>query len=452
MLPIESSVSGPVTETHDLLVGLAASRSTRRRSSRSGTSSSVSPRSRSSEIRVVRSHPVAARPVPPPARVAPRARDRAGTTRRRAQSRARATRPRSRSRASGAALHGLSCSRDVGDHPEPTPASSPSRTDQLARLDGGSPSRSRPTTSRAPSTARSSRSPATRSTSSSSRRARSRRPRGATASTPSSPAIPLDPDVAEALAESDAVAALHRLRLLPGLIGRKDYSGTPLSQKLGAKPGAGVVVFFTTSRAELEPRFAALKETLDPADGLWIAWPKKAARIETDLSFDAVQETGLAAGLVDNKSCSIDERWQALRFVYRLRTAEHRARPQPRSHRSVDRPVTRRRPGGLDLPRRAPAHTLVQVAVFVPATASPCCRSDPQLRRRSHRRPLGIAFFLRSARGERQPATSSWHDLLQRLRRARADDRAPDRSSAARPPLALAAAGRSASWGTSSPP
>ena len=98
----------------------------------------------------------------------------------------------------------------------------------------------------------------------------------------------------------------------------KDYSGTPLSQKLGAKAGAGVVVYFTTSRAELERRFETLKGALDPADGLWIAWPKKAAGIENDLTFDIVQQTGLAAGLVDNKSCAIDERWQALRFVYRL--------------------------------------------------------------------------------------------------------------------------------------
>ncbi len=99
--------------------------------------------------------------------------------------------------------------------------------------------------------------------------------------------------------------------------GHKDYSATPLSQKLGAKPGAGVVVFFTASRDALERRFEALKATLDPADGLWVAWPKKAAELETDLDFDAVQRIGLAAGLVDNKSCAIDERWQALRFVYR---------------------------------------------------------------------------------------------------------------------------------------
>jgi len=98
----------------------------------------------------------------------------------------------------------------------------------------------------------------------------------------------------------------------------RDYSATPLSQKLGAKPGAGVVVFFTTTREALERRFESLKATLDPADGLWVAWPKKTSRVETDLDFEAVQAVGLAAGLVDNKSCAIDERWQALRFVYRL--------------------------------------------------------------------------------------------------------------------------------------
>jgi hypothetical protein len=91
-----------------------------------------------------------------------------------------------------------------------------------------------------------------------------------------------------------------------------------LSEKLGAKPGADVVVYFTTSREELERRFDLLKGALAPADGLWIAWPKKAARLETDLDFEVVQGIGLAHGLVDNKSCSMDERWQALRFVYRL--------------------------------------------------------------------------------------------------------------------------------------
>jgi hypothetical protein len=56
---------------------------------------------------------------------------------------------------------------------------------------------------------------------------------------------------------------------------------------------------------------------LSHSGGLWVAWPKKASRIHSDLSFEEVQSIGLEAGLVDNKSCSIDEDWQALRFVNR---------------------------------------------------------------------------------------------------------------------------------------
>jgi hypothetical protein len=97
----------------------------------------------------------------------------------------------------------------------------------------------------------------------------------------------------------------------------KDYSATPLGKKLGAKPGAEVLVLFTTSRGELERRFGTLKQTLAPADGLWIAWPKKASKLETDLDFASVQRIGLDAGLVDNKSAAIDDAWQAVRFVYR---------------------------------------------------------------------------------------------------------------------------------------
>ena len=92
-----------------------------------------------------------------------------------------------------------------------------------------------------------------------------------------------------------------------------------LTRKLGAKSGADVLLYFTTSAEELEGRFAGLKRTLAPADGLWIAWPKKAAKIETDLDFETVRRVGLEAGLVDNKSAAIDESWQALRFVYRVK-------------------------------------------------------------------------------------------------------------------------------------
>jgi hypothetical protein len=99
-------------------------------------------------------------------------------------------------------------------------------------------------------------------------------------------------------------------------LSEKVYS-TPLAKKLGAKRGADVLVYFTTSSAELRKRFPRLKKTLAPPDGFWIAWPKRASKIETDLDFAAVQEIGLAAGLVDNKSAAIDEDWQAVRFVYR---------------------------------------------------------------------------------------------------------------------------------------
>jgi hypothetical protein len=97
----------------------------------------------------------------------------------------------------------------------------------------------------------------------------------------------------------------------------KDYSSTPLTTKLGAKAGKDVVVYFTTSRAELARRFAKLKRTLAPPDGLWIAYPKKSSPIETDLTFDEVQQIGLDAGLVDNKIVAFDDDWSAVRFVYR---------------------------------------------------------------------------------------------------------------------------------------
>jgi hypothetical protein len=129
------------------------------------------------------------------------------------------------------------------------------------------------------------------------------------------------------------------------------YSGTPLVQKLGIKPGArlallrapdgfdavlgelpaGVTVLrrlgarvdvalaFFLSRSELERRLPALSAAIDPAGGLWIAWPKRASGVATDVTEDVVREVGVAGGLVDNKVCAIDETWSGLRLVYRLR-------------------------------------------------------------------------------------------------------------------------------------
>ncbi len=82
-----------------------------------------------------------------------------------------------------------------------------------------------------------------------------------------------------------------------------------------------MAVLFATRGAGLDHSFAKLAAALDPAGRLWVAWPKKAAadKVATDLSFEVVQKIGLDAGLVDNKSASIDDLYQGLQFVYRLK-------------------------------------------------------------------------------------------------------------------------------------
>jgi hypothetical protein len=130
------------------------------------------------------------------------------------------------------------------------------------------------------------------------------------------------------------------------------YSGTPLPRKLGIKPGhrvlalgapdgfadgtlgelpdgvelrttargtADVIVSFHDRRADLARRMPRLRELMEPAAGLWIAWPKRASGVGTDLTEDLVRELALANRLVDNKVCAIDETWSGLRLVIRLR-------------------------------------------------------------------------------------------------------------------------------------
>lgn len=79
-----------------------------------------------------------------------------------------------------------------------------------------------------------------------------------------------------------------------------------------------VVVLFAHRRSALERRIPSLRKALHVAGGLWVAYPKKASGVPSDLDFAIVQSIGLAAGLVDNKSASIDDTWTAVRFVYRL--------------------------------------------------------------------------------------------------------------------------------------
>jgi hypothetical protein len=129
------------------------------------------------------------------------------------------------------------------------------------------------------------------------------------------------------------------------------YSGTPLAKKLGIKEGhrvafasapddfrgllgelpdgvqvrsrvrgpLDVIVFFTKSRAELARRLPVLRRAMDPAAGLWIAWPKRASGVKTDMTEDVARELGLSNRLVDNKVAAIDESWSGLRLVIRLK-------------------------------------------------------------------------------------------------------------------------------------
>jgi hypothetical protein len=132
------------------------------------------------------------------------------------------------------------------------------------------------------------------------------------------------------------------------------YSGTPLPKKLGIRAGdrvlldhapdgfetdtlgplpdgvvvhrrAGrsaydvVLVFRDSAKFYVRNLERDISRTAAPAGRLWVAWPKKASGVVTDLSDDVVRTEGLAAGVVDTKVCAIDATWSGLMFVRRLR-------------------------------------------------------------------------------------------------------------------------------------
>jgi hypothetical protein len=116
----------------------------------------------------------------------------------------------------------------------------------------------------------------------------------------------------------------HRVAFAAAPKGFRDSLGAwPLGASLEGEDGPAaaldLVVFFARSQAEVRERFAALAGRLAPAGALWVAWPKKASGVASDLTEGVVQGIGLDAGLVDNKVCSVDATWSALRFVYRLK-------------------------------------------------------------------------------------------------------------------------------------
>ena len=126
------------------------------------------------------------------------------------------------------------------------------------------------------------------------------------------------------------------------------YSGTPLPEKLGFKPGHRVdfhhmpaevraelksalavctdgegeldlAIAFVKSHSELRKLFPVYTKRLQPAGILWISWPKKASGRPTDLTEDVVRRVGLECGLVDVKVCAIDDTWSGLKFVIRVK-------------------------------------------------------------------------------------------------------------------------------------
>jgi hypothetical protein len=120
------------------------------------------------------------------------------------------------------------------------------------------------------------------------------------------------------------------------------YSGTPLPKKLGIKEGASAAIlnapagyakslgvkaaselksdhdflqFFTKSRVDLEKQLPRLRKAIKPGGMIWISWPKKSSKVETDLTEDVIRATALALKLVDVKVCAVDETWSGLKLV-----------------------------------------------------------------------------------------------------------------------------------------
>src|SRR6266446_4845073 len=127
------------------------------------------------------------------------------------------------------------------------------------------------------------------------------------------------------------------------------YSGTPLPQKLGIKPGLMVVTInapanyrrllgqipdsvtfsnrvtansmfvhlFTTKRSELERRLSILRDKISDNGAVWVSWPKKSSEISTDVTEDVIREIALPLGFVDIKVCAVDDIWSGLKLMIR---------------------------------------------------------------------------------------------------------------------------------------
>ena len=101
---------------------------------------------------------------------------------------------------------------------------------------------------------------------------------------------------------------------LPGLIGELPDGVRVLAR---ATPGMDLVLLFVTERRELARRLPGLHAKLASDGMIWVAWPKRASKVATDVTEDVVREVALPRGLVDVKVCAIDVTWSGLKLVIR---------------------------------------------------------------------------------------------------------------------------------------
>lgn len=116
------------------------------------------------------------------------------------------------------------------------------------------------------------------------------------------------------LAKDQTVLFINAPDSLPAVLGALPH-GVRVRKRLGK--GLDLLLFFTTRRAELEARIEALREAIRPDGMAWIAWPKRASGVATDMNEDVVRDVALPTGLVDTKVCAIDDTWSGLRLVIR---------------------------------------------------------------------------------------------------------------------------------------
>lgn len=96
-----------------------------------------------------------------------------------------------------------------------------------------------------------------------------------------------------------------------------DESGLTLSEDEVPTPGLNAAHIFVTDRDTMEQHLATLREIIDPAGQVWVSWPKKAAKVDSDITEDIIREVALPMGFVDIKVCAVDAVWSGLKLVIR---------------------------------------------------------------------------------------------------------------------------------------